>query len=105
MRGYDFSPFARSAIGFEHLFDMLNDRESVNNDTYPPYDIVRTGEDSSRSISRWLASRRKISTSPAKKISSRSPARNPITIRPNTSIKASQHARSNAASTLQTTSR
>ena len=46
MRGYDFSPFARSAIGFEHLFDMLNDRESVNNDSYPPYDIVRTGEDS-----------------------------------------------------------
>ena len=48
MRGYDFSPFARSAIGFEHLFDMLNDRESVNNDSYPPYDIVRTGEDSFR---------------------------------------------------------
>ncbi len=45
MRTFDFSPFARNAIGFETLFDRLNDRSHENNETYPPYDIVRKGED------------------------------------------------------------
>ena len=45
MRTFDFSPFARNAIGFETLFDRLNDRSSENNEGYPPYDIVRKGED------------------------------------------------------------
>ena len=45
MRTFDFSPFARNAIGFETLFDRLNDRSHENQDTYPPYDIVRKGED------------------------------------------------------------
>ena len=45
MRTFDFSPFARSAIGFETLFDRLNDWPRDNNEGYPPYDIVRKGED------------------------------------------------------------
>ena len=45
MRTFDFSPFARNAIGFETLFDRLNDRSHENQETYPPYDIVRKGED------------------------------------------------------------
>jgi molecular chaperone IbpA len=45
MRTFDFSPFARNAIGFEPLFDRLNDWPQENNDGYPPYDIVRKGED------------------------------------------------------------
>jgi molecular chaperone IbpA len=45
MRTYDFSPFARSAIGFETLFDRLNDRTFETNEGYPPYDIVRKGDD------------------------------------------------------------
>ena len=45
MRTFDFSPFTRNAIGFESLFDRLNDRSYETNDTYPPYDIVRKGED------------------------------------------------------------
>ena len=45
MRTFDFSPFARNAIGFETLFDRLNDRSNENSETYPPYDIVRKGED------------------------------------------------------------
>ena len=45
MRTFDFSPFARNAIGFETLFDRLNDRSSDNSESYPPYDIVRKGED------------------------------------------------------------
>lgn len=45
MRTFDFSPFARSAIGFETLFDRLNDRSHDNNEGYPPYDIVRKDDD------------------------------------------------------------
>jgi molecular chaperone IbpA len=45
MRTFDFSPFARNAIGFETLFDRLNDRSHENTEAYPPYDIVRKGED------------------------------------------------------------
>lgn len=45
MRTFDFSPFTRSAIGFESLFDRLSDRSPDNNEGYPPYDIVRKGED------------------------------------------------------------
>ena len=46
MRTFDFTPFTRNAIGFETLFDRLNDRSFDNTETYPPYDIVRTSEDS-----------------------------------------------------------
>lgn len=45
MRTFDFSPFARSAIGFETLFDRLNDWSQDTNEGYPPYDIVRKGDD------------------------------------------------------------
>jgi molecular chaperone IbpA len=42
---FDFAPFARTAIGFENLFDRLNDWSRDANEGYPPYDIVRKGED------------------------------------------------------------
>ena len=45
MRTFDFSPFARSAIGFENLFERLNDRSFDYDQSYPPYDIVRKDED------------------------------------------------------------
>jgi molecular chaperone IbpA len=45
MRNFDFTPFARNAIGFETLFDRLNDRSFDNTENYPPYDIIRKGED------------------------------------------------------------
>ena len=45
MRTFDFSPFARNAIGFENLFDRLNDWPRDANEGYPPYDIVRKSED------------------------------------------------------------
>jgi molecular chaperone IbpA len=45
MRTFDFSPFARNAIGFENLFDRLNDWPRDTNEGYPPYDIVRKGDD------------------------------------------------------------
>lgn len=48
MRTYDFSPLWRSTVGFERMFDLLNNEVPNVQDTYPPYDIVRTGEESYR---------------------------------------------------------
>jgi hypothetical protein len=44
MRTYDLSPFWRSSVGFDRLFDLVND--TVNDsDNYPLYDIARISED------------------------------------------------------------
>jgi HSP20 family molecular chaperone IbpA len=48
IRSYQHLPVSRSAIGFEHLFDLLNSRTADDNENYPPYDIARTGEDTFR---------------------------------------------------------
>jgi molecular chaperone IbpA len=49
MRTYDFAPLWRSSIGFDRLFDLLNDTQKLETqDNYPPYDIVRTGEETYR---------------------------------------------------------
>jgi molecular chaperone IbpA len=49
MRTYDFAPLWRSSVGFDRLFDLINDTQRLDaQDNYPPYDIVRTGEDSYR---------------------------------------------------------
>jgi molecular chaperone IbpA len=48
MRNYDFTPLWRSSIGFDRLFDLINSQIPENQDGYPPYDIVRTGEDTYR---------------------------------------------------------
>src|ERR1700730_16822492 len=49
MRTFDFSPFFRSTVGFDHLFDML-DEPSDNAQSYPPYNIERTDENRYRII-------------------------------------------------------
>lgn len=43
MRTFDFSPFFRSTVGFDRLFDML-DEVADNSASYPPYNIERTDE-------------------------------------------------------------
>jgi molecular chaperone IbpA len=48
MRTYDFSPLWRSTVGFDRLFDLINNEVPHVQDTYPPYDIVRTGDESYR---------------------------------------------------------
>ncbi len=48
MRTYDFSPLWRSTVGFDRLFDLINNDIPNVHDTYPPYDILRTGEESYR---------------------------------------------------------
>jgi molecular chaperone IbpA len=46
MRNYDLTPLWRSTIGFDRLFDLLDDSAHVTGeDQYPPYNIVRTAED------------------------------------------------------------
>ena len=44
----DFAPLWRSTIGFDRLFDLINETQRPEADTYPPYDVLRTGEDSYR---------------------------------------------------------
>ena len=47
MRTFDLAPLWRSTVGFDRLFDLLEDTVRWNGeDTYPPYNIVKTGEDS-----------------------------------------------------------
>jgi molecular chaperone IbpA len=49
MRHVDFSPLYRSTVGFDRLFTMLDSLASPDNgQTYPPYNIERTGEDAYR---------------------------------------------------------
>jgi molecular chaperone IbpA len=49
MRTFDLTPFSRSAIGFDRLLDLIDQSSHLTaNDTYPPYNIERTGEDNYR---------------------------------------------------------
>ncbi len=49
MRTFDPTPLWRSTIGFDRLFDLLDQASHFQaNDTYPPYNIERTGEDQYR---------------------------------------------------------
>ena len=46
---FDLTPYRRSTVGFDRLFDALeNSFRAETQDSYPPFDIVRTGEDSYR---------------------------------------------------------
>ncbi len=45
MRTYDFTPFWRSTIGFDHLFDLVEAAQRAGEDNYPPYNIERLDED------------------------------------------------------------
>ena len=46
---YDFSPLYRSTVGFDRVFDMLDQATRVEPMTdWPPYNIEKTGEDQYR---------------------------------------------------------
>jgi len=46
MRTYDFSPLFRSTIGFDRLFDLIeNNARLQQGDNYPPFNIERLSED------------------------------------------------------------
>ncbi len=44
MRTYDFSPLFRSTIGFDRLFNVLDEVNRAAEETYPPYNIERLDE-------------------------------------------------------------
>jgi molecular chaperone IbpA len=46
---FDFSPLFRSTVGFDRVFDLLDNASRVSSfDNWPPYDIIKTGEDQYR---------------------------------------------------------
>lgn len=48
MRTYDLTPFYRSTVGFDRLFNLLDQAGSDGSPGYPPYNIERTGENAYR---------------------------------------------------------
>jgi molecular chaperone IbpA len=49
MNRFDLTPFRRSTVGFDRLFDMLEGHARQNaGDNYPPFNIERSGEDAYR---------------------------------------------------------
>jgi molecular chaperone IbpA len=45
MHRFDFTPYRRTTVGFDHLFELLeNAGRSAQNENYPPFNIERTGE-------------------------------------------------------------
>jgi molecular chaperone IbpA len=42
---FDFSPYRRSTVGFDRLFDMLeNSSLGQSQENYPPFDLIKKGE-------------------------------------------------------------
>ena len=49
MRNFDLTPLWQSTVGFDRLFDLIDDSlRLMDGDNYPPYNIERTGEDGYR---------------------------------------------------------
>jgi molecular chaperone IbpA len=44
----DYTPFYRSSVGFDRLFQMLDEAANVETVAYPPYNIERLGENAYR---------------------------------------------------------
>jgi molecular chaperone IbpA len=45
MHRFDFTPYRRTTVGFDRLFDMLeNAKQAGQSDNYPPFNIERTAE-------------------------------------------------------------
>ena len=46
---FDFAPYRRSTVGFDRLFDMLeNSNPAQGQENYPPFDLIRLGENDYR---------------------------------------------------------
>ena len=46
MNRFDFTPYRRTTVGFDRLFDLLeNNSRASAGDNYPPFNIERRGED------------------------------------------------------------
>ena len=47
---FDFAPFRRSSVGFDRLFDMLENSSLTqgNGENYPPFDLIRSDDNQYR---------------------------------------------------------
>jgi len=46
---FDFTPYRRSTVGFDRLFDMLENNGTGNGgENYPPFDLIKTGDNDYR---------------------------------------------------------
>lgn len=47
MRNLDLTPYRRSTVGFDRLFDLLENstRQAAASDNYPPFDLERVADD------------------------------------------------------------
>jgi molecular chaperone IbpA len=45
---FDYTPLYRSSVGFDRLFRLLDEAQSVETQTYPPYNIERLSENAYR---------------------------------------------------------
>jgi molecular chaperone IbpA len=45
---FDFSPYRRSTVGFDRLFDFLENASRAEQENYPPFDIEKVSDDSYR---------------------------------------------------------
>ena len=49
MNRFDFTPYRRTTVGFDRLFDLLeNNARAGQGDNYPPFNIERSGDDAYR---------------------------------------------------------
>ena len=49
MNRFDFTPYRRTMVGFDRLFDLLENQGRMSSgDNYPPFNIERRGEDAYR---------------------------------------------------------
>jgi molecular chaperone IbpA len=49
MNRFDLTPYRRSTVGFDRIFDLLEGQARLNaGDNYPPFNIERRGEDDYR---------------------------------------------------------
>jgi molecular chaperone IbpA len=45
---FDFAPYRRSTVGFDRLFDMLENSTGQTQENYPPFDLIKEGENEYR---------------------------------------------------------
>jgi molecular chaperone IbpA len=45
---FDFTPFYRSSVGFDRLFQLLDEAAAAETQSYPPYNIERVGDNEYR---------------------------------------------------------
>ncbi|MBS0482325.1 MAG: Hsp20 family protein [Proteobacteria bacterium] len=49
MNRFDFTPYRRTMVGFDRLFDLLENQSRFNSgDNYPPFNIERRGDEAYR---------------------------------------------------------